>query len=51
MSWLKAWLRIKSPKEVEKEVRLEPPVDKALRGLRRVDRILLELEMLEGKRG
>lgn len=50
MAVIRRLLGIKTKEEAIAETRKEPAVKKALLGLQRVDRILVELEGLEGKK-
>ena len=50
MNWLKHMLGIKTERQVLVEVAHEPSIKAARTQLKRVDRILKELEGLEGRR-
>jgi hypothetical protein len=50
IAWLRKLLHIKTSEDAVEELKREPGIRRALYGLQRVDRILIELEHLEGKR-
>lgn len=50
MKWFTKLFHLKSRKEIREEVKREPKIERALKGLQRVDRILLELQAIEGRR-